>query len=67
MPSPVNKIARKRAENLLKEMFQRGTLRGSMAMWSMDGLFPENYEKGSSAGRKMYNRIKKEYCGVQCK
>lgn len=48
MSSPISKIGRKRAENLPREMFTRRKLKGMekpMDVWSMDGLFTDNYEK----------------------
>lgn len=70
MTSPINKIARKRAENLLRDMFVRGTLRGMekpMSVWAMESMFTDNYDKGSSAWRNMYNRVKRDFCRSKCK
>lgn len=69
MTSPINKIRRKRAENLLRDLFVRETLRGmekTMVVWEMDPMFTENYGKRPSGWRNMYNWVRKEMCGVQC-
>lgn len=70
MVSSVNKGERKRSENMVREMFKQRTLRGMekpMAVWAMDDLFTENYNKGSSAWRRnMHNGTKKNLFGNDC-
>lgn len=59
---PVDKVARKRSEALLREMFRRGSvtrMEKYVAVWAMDDMLTDSYEKGFSAWRNVFERVRK--------
>lgn len=59
----IAKIARKRTEHLLRDMFKSKSLTGDerpINVWSMQQHFMDTYARGSSSWRNVLNRVKRE-------